>query len=167
MTLLYKLHKLAKILTPDRCDLNVIEDLLNLTCQNNSIDIIQYLINGLQLGFDLALPDLVGNKLIQNDQLNVAKYPITEADCDSHSQAVGRTTPLHCACVSGNMDIICYLITEVGCDPMSQDDVGNTPVHIACLAGHLSVVKYLVTKHICDPCSQGCQGVTPLHFACV
>ena len=72
------------------------------------------------------------------------------------------TTPLYCACESGQLHIVKYLVEELGADCYSQYDGGFTLLHIAASFGTLDVVKYLIEEQNCATEPKNKEGNTPL-----
>ncbi|KAG0033648.1 hypothetical protein BGZ81_007775 [Podila clonocystis] len=54
-------------------------------------------------------------------------------------------TPLHMACLRGNMDMVAMLKAHTPIDLQSNID-GSTPLQLACQSGSLSVVEYLLQE---------------------
>ncbi|XP_029443076.1 tonsoku-like protein [Rhinatrema bivittatum] len=75
-------------------------------------------------------------------------------------------TPLHRACIDGNLKQIQYLV-EKGHPVNPRDYCGWTPLHEVCNHGHLEIVQYLLEHgaNINDPGGPLCEGITPLHDA--
>lgn len=60
--------------------------------------------------------------------------------------SIGRT-PLHIACINGNLHAMKYLIS-VGADLHRTDMFGNTLMHIACMNNYTDIVKYLISSEL-------------------
>ena len=57
-----------------------------------------------------------------------------------------ETSPLHCACSWGHLNVVRYLVLEQRINPhIIQDKNGFTPLHYACEGCHLNVVRYLIS----------------------
>ena len=65
-----------------------------------------------------------------------------------------KYTPLHCASMSGSMNVLKFLTVEKHCDPMCRDYTQTTPPHRAALSGQIEVVKFLTVKMHCNPMSR-------------
>ena len=52
-------------------------------------------------------------------------------------------TPLHLACINGNLPIVKYLCESAHADINSKEHNGRTPFLLACKEGRTDVVKYL------------------------
>ena len=86
--------------------------------------------------------------------------------CESNDDASDGTTPLHWACIDGDLNTVQYLIREEHCNPSCDND-GNTPLHFACRYGHLNIAQYLIREKHCNPSCKSKDGTTLLHWACI
>ena len=75
-------------------------------------------------------------------------------------------TPLHVACMLGNLDIVKVLAIDLNCDVNCQNLQGDTPLHAACKQGNSDIVITLAADRKCKVNSQNNFGDTPLHEAC-
>ncbi|MEM4217275.1 MAG: ankyrin repeat domain-containing protein [Candidatus Methanomethylicaceae archaeon] len=73
-------------------------------------------------------------------------------------------TPLHYACLGGDLNVVKSLI-EHGADMNAVDHKGNTPLHYACEGNHIEVVRFLI-EHGADVNAANHKCNTPLHYAC-
>ena len=64
---------------------------------------------------------------------------------DRHRDQSGNT-PLHTACVHGQLDIVQLLTREIGCDLQNTDFEGLRCLPLAVQHGHLPLVRYLVEE---------------------
>ena len=76
-----------------------------------------------------------------------------------------KYTPLHCAAMKGQIDIVKYLTVEKHCNPLCRDISQNTPLHKAAQKGHIDTVKFLVEELKCPPDIAGYRNLTPLQMA--
>ena len=83
---------------------------------------------------------------------------------DRHRDQSGNT-PLHTACVHGQLDIVQILTHEIGCDSNNTNTEGLSCLHLTAQHGHLPLVRYLVEEVGNDMAFQDEQGRTPLHHA--
>lgn len=82
----------------------------------------------------------------------IAEYLITKCGADieqrglyevPEDRSVHCVTPLWCAAVSGNLELVKCLI-RLGSEINALSDTGSTPVRSACFMTHLIIVEYLV-----------------------
>ncbi|XP_076306308.1 tonsoku-like protein [Tachypleus tridentatus] len=75
-------------------------------------------------------------------------------------------TPLHRACIRGNLNIVKSLI-ERGHPVNPRDYCGWLPIHEASNHNHYDIVEYLIEKgaSVNDGGGEKCEGITPLHDA--
>ena len=64
---------------------------------------------------------------------------------DRHRDQSGNT-PLHTACVYGQLDIVQLLTREISCDPNATVNEGLSCLHLAAQHGHLPLVRYLIEE---------------------
>ena len=76
----------------------------------------------------------------------------------------GRTL-LHCAALSGNMEVVRRLIQSTSCDLSTVDAEGRTAVHYAARNGCTSMVQMLVEEYKCNINAVDQTGAMPLHLA--
>jgi ankyrin repeat protein len=74
-------------------------------------------------------------------------------------------TPLHDACMRGDVDYVRLLISH-GANSSAMDQYGNTPMHIASYMGSLEIVRWL-KKSGATISALNIQGLSPLHYACL
>lgn len=84
--------------------------------------------------------------------VEIIEYLLKECDADIEQRgryevpddrSVHCVTPLWCAAVSGNLEVIKCLISH-GADVNAVSDSGSTPVRSACFMTHMDIVSYLV-----------------------
>ncbi|XP_072766909.1 protein fem-1 homolog A-like isoform X2 [Anoplolepis gracilipes] len=84
--------------------------------------------------------------------VEIVEYLIKKCDADIEQRgcyevpddrSVHYVTPLWCAAVSGNLEVIKCLIAH-GADVNAVSDSGSTPVRSACFMTHMDIVSYLV-----------------------
>ena len=87
---------------------------------------------------------------------------IDEQGCNPSCLNEYKYTPLHCAAMSGSMNVVKFLTVKKRCDPMCRQ---TTPLHRAALSGQLEVVKLLTFKMHCDPMSRNSKNDTTINPA--
>jgi ankyrin repeat protein len=107
---------------------------------------------------------LLCNYCTQGDLLEVKKLLQSG---NAHINAVsspGNRTPLHCACLSGNLQLVSYLLTN-GANMNAQNLGGLTPLHIAC-DRNLSEICLKLIHHGADIEIPNKSGNNSLHLLC-
>jgi ankyrin repeat protein len=77
----------------------------------------------------------------------------------------GNRTPLHCACLSGNLPLVSFLIAK-GANINAQNLGGLTPLHISCDRGYADISLELITHGALIEIPNK-NGNTPLHLLCL
>lgn len=76
-------------------------------------------------------------------------------------------TPLHTACIAGNLAQVQRLLEQDAVDINAKDFCGWTPLHEAANHGFLSIVEYLINNGAdIESCDDRSDRITPLHDAC-
>ena len=83
---------------------------------------------------------------------------------DRHRDQSGNT-PLHTACVHGQMDVVQLITREIGCDPNNTNFEGLSCLHLATQHGHLPLVRYLVEEVGSDVTFEDEHGRSPTYLA--
>ena len=91
-------------------------------------------------------------------------YAFQQKLSDRHRNQSGNT-PLHTACVHGQLDIMRLLTYEIGCDPNNTNREGLTCLHLAAQNGHLPLVMYLVEEVGSDATIEDDHGRSPSYLA--
>ena len=86
-------------------------------------------------------------------------------NCNPNICSPDGFTPLHCAVLRNQQEIVKYLVCEKKCDPMQCDNYGHTCPHFAASEGALTVLKFLVESG-CDMNRRNKEGDTALLLAC-
>ena len=73
-------------------------------------------------------------------------------------------TPLHWACINGNLDIV-RLLLEAGADPTMVDDEDNSILHFAVETSNLTVAYFILENNYCSPMACNIDDITPLDIA--
>ena len=74
-------------------------------------------------------------------------------------------SPLHIACINGQLNIARFFIHTIGCDPYHTNTNDMSCLHFAAQHGHLSLVTYLVEKAAASPHLEDKLGMSPLYLA--
>ena len=91
---------------------------------------------------------------------------LLDAGANPEAKAKDEATPLHWACLQGNVEAARILLLEAGANIHAQDRVGWTALHYAAAKGHLDVVKVLVGRWCMKIDAVDNNGKTPLSIAC-
>ena len=82
----------------------------------------------------------------------------------SHRDENGNT-PLHTACVYGQLDIVQLLTLEIGCDPNDTNSEVRSCLHLAVWHGHLALVRYLIEEVGSDVTLEDGHGKSSIYLA--
>lgn len=75
-------------------------------------------------------------------------------------------TPLHYACLKGNLAVVQYLVTVAKAPVHQHSEQGYGALHYACHEGHLPIVQWLVQHGGADPRAVDDCGNTAFHICC-
>ena len=135
---------------------------LHTAAQYGQVETLKYLLHRL---FNHEVSGLT-IKLMSGGQLSRTLTGMFQQKLSEQHRDQSGNTPLHTACIHGQLDIVQLLSHEIGCDPNKPNFGGLSCLHLATLhGGRLDVVRYLVDTHHCDPLCPDEQKVTPLHTA--
>ena len=67
---------------------------------------------------------------------------LLEFGADIDEEMMNMTTPLHLACMFGNIEIFLYLIHNKA--KITIDDNGQSPLHSACIGGNINIIRILL-----------------------
>ena len=82
---------------------------------------------------------------------------------------IRRDTPLHIACLLGELNTVKHLLSLSSVDVNVKDPSGHTPLHMVCLFGGLKplvIAKLLLSSSSVDVNIRNNYGYVPLHIAC-
>jgi Fem-1 family protein b len=152
--------------------------LLMIACLNGYEDIVYMLLNCFQ--FDLEVLNAIQIKdkdrdreryqdvtvlwaAAANDEFFIVKLLVEHGARVNHTTNT-NSTPLRCACYSGNVDIARYLI-ENGADIRINKQNNETNLALSVYCKHLEMTAYLVDELVCDVNECDRNGCSPLYFA--
>ena len=131
---------------------------LHTAAQYGQVSIIKYLLHNLfstgeslKLGFGSMLADTLTSIF----QCKLSK---------SHRDQSGNT-PLHTACVHGQLDIVQLFTRDIDCDPNDTNSEGLSCLHLAAQHGHLPLVRYLIEEVGSDVTLEDKHGRSPIYLA--
>ena len=73
-------------------------------------------------------------------------------------------TPLHIACINGQVDVAELLIRSMNARVDELNSRGETPLHLACMLGHKGVIERLLLARASANVREARHGNTPLHI---
>ena len=114
---------------------------------------------------------LLGTNLkiaLNNKNDEVILYIITKLKCDPNIKGgYYHRSPLHVACMNGNLSLVRTLIHNYDEDLNDKDYFGYTPFVLALKNERDEVMLVLISEFGCDPTNiKGRYGVSSLHVAC-
>jgi ankyrin repeat protein/predicted DNA-binding WGR domain protein len=88
---------------------------------------------------------------------------IKKISCTKKAHGMGNISPIHCACLNPNAEILKHILT---CNPeyLNMDDCMRKPVHYAACCESVEPLKYLLSKNV-DSREMDNQRTTPLMYA--
>ena len=154
---------------------------LHYACQHGRIDVAERLINNFKCSIESK--DAQGRTPLhtaaQHDQVEILKlllqslqevsgftwkklsYSVALMLLNSCRDQSGNT-PLHTACIHGQLDTVQFLAREIRCDKCTNSD-GLSSLHLAAQHGHLPVVGYLLEELRVD--MDALPGISPAYLA--
>ena len=89
-----------------------------------------------------------------------------DPDCATSDDAGRSLTPLHEACLAGQLEVTKFLIEEKKCDLTKTYEYETGAVwnvlHMASDCGRLDIARYLIEEKQFDPMSKANTDLTPL-----
>ena len=132
---------------------------LHVACMKGNLTIFQALVShGMALESDMLI------LAIANSQNEVVFALLSEYGCDPNTKDNDGNSPLHVACIKGNLDIVKVLISH-GADLNSLDSGNDTPITLAVKNGREEVVLTLIREYGCDPNTKDSRGRSLLRLA--
>ena len=118
----------------------------------------------------MATPDtaitLINSAVRSGDVEKVRAVLNNHSKCIINCTDSSGLTPLHYACMEGNLYVVRALISEFKADINALNHENNTPLHVAALGGKEKVVHVLIEEFDCDTSIKGALGRSLLHSAC-
>ena len=115
---------------------------LHTAAQYGQVETLKYLLHRL---FDHEVPGLTVELTPGGKLSHTLTSMFQQMLSDRHRDQSGNT-PLHTACVHGQLDIVQLLTHKIGCDPNNTNNEGLSSLHLAAQHGHLSLIRYLVEE---------------------
>ena len=132
---------------------------------SESIELIEYLIT---CHCDILDRDSDGGTILhivcQAGNLTLVKHLVENYPALLSMKDNNGVTPLHCAGLSGSIELTEYLIA-CHCEVLDTDSDCRTILHIACKEGKLTLVKHLIENYQALVNLRDNVGLTPLHYA--
>ena len=134
-------------------------EVLNKAHENNSIDIVSYLIATFK-------HDAHGRTALQyashTGNLNLVSFLTMYTDVDIFEEDKDQRTALHHACIKGHLSIVQYFMDKY--EFLSQD---SSPVCYASEMGHLNIVKFFAENYHHSLTYVDSKGMNLYHYACM
>ena len=134
---------------------------LHTACRHGNLSMVRTLI---KCGSNVNGRDADGNTPLyltaRNEREKTMQALLNYLTCDPNVKNVEERTPLHIACVCGNLDGVKLLIKH-GARVNVKDIHCNTPLSLAVKKNDISIVSALVSEFGCDP-----NDGMSLHTAC-
>ena len=110
---------------------------LHTATQNGELEVVKHLL------FLDEVPIFTLN-LEPGCKLSDALKLISQRKLSERHRDFSGNTPLHTACIYGQLNVVKLLTREVGCDPNNTNSEGLSCLQLAAQHGHLPLVRYLV-----------------------
>ena len=144
---------------------------LHTAAQYGQVSTLKYLLHNLFMNEESSL----SLRLTSKSTLSRSLSSILELKLSDRHRDESGNTPLHTACVHGQLDIVQLLISEIGCNPNDANNItlsmyckslvqqhsslakwknvneemnvyGMFPISLAAGGGHLDIIKYLIEE---------------------
>ena len=132
---------------------------LHTAAQYGQVSTLKYLLHNLFINEEFSL-SLKSDGTLAHTQAFMFQLKLL----DRHKDLVGNT-PLHTACVHGQLDIVQLLTHEISCDPNNTNSEGLSCLHLAAQHGHLPLVRYLIEEVGSDVTLEDGHGRSPTYLA--
>ena len=134
---------------------------LHAAAQYDQVSTFKYLLHNLFVTEELS----VSLKLRYGSMLAHTLTSLFQKKISGSHRDQSGNTPLHTACVYGQLDIVQLLTREIGCDPNDTNCEGRSCLHLAAQHDHLPLVRYLIEKVGSDVTLTDKQGRSPTYLA--
>jgi ankyrin repeat protein len=117
---------------------------------------------------NLLLTDDVSDltlKLEPGHKLSEALKSVYQQKLSGRHRDFRGNTPLHTACVHGQLAVVKFLTCEIGCDPNDTNSEGLSCLHLAAQHGHLPLVQHLMEEVGSDATLEDEHGRSPSYLA--
>ena len=89
----------------------------------------------------------------------------TEHKCNPQCTDKKGQTPLHYACIFGQLETLQYFHREKLSNMAQTTHSGDTPLHFACKNNQVEVVQFLLETGVCDPLVKNKEKLSPVEIA--
>ena len=143
---------------------------LHVACEKGNLSLVRTLIRDYHA--DLNDKDRFGETpfilALEYERDEVMLVLISEFGCDpTNIKDRYGVSPLHVACMKGNLSLVRTLICDYHADLNDKDEFDNTPITSAIENERNEVMLVLINEFGYDPTNiKGRNGVSPLHVAC-
>ena len=103
---------------------------LHLACKSGNIEAVHYLVT--RKFYDTSIPNRKKKLPVHYACKHSLEMVRLVGNCDIDSPDFKEQTPLHIACMCGNLQTVMYLIQDRNCNPNAEDKSGLSPFHYAC-----------------------------------
>ena len=131
---------------------------LHIAAQHGELEVVKHLL------FTDEVPIFTLN-LEPGRKLSDALKLISQRKLSERHRDFSGNTPLHTACVHGQLDVVKLLTREIGCDPNNTNNEGLSCLHLAAQHGHMPLVRYLVEEVGSDMTLEDEHGRSPTYLA--
>ena len=152
---------------------------LHLACAGGHIELVHFLIH--EMSKIHAIKDIVSiqdqkgwaplHSATLKNRSNVVQYLITKQFVDPLRKTRHGSTPLHLACMGGDIGTVSLLVNEMKKYLPLKDVIcirdrnGSTPLHYAAQSYHPELVMHMIIKLQANPLCKTNHGSLPLHCA--
>ena len=143
---------------------------LHVACEKGNLSLVRTLIRDYHA--DINHKDSYGKTpltlALENERDEVMLVLISEFGCDpTNIKGINGASPLHVACMKGNLSLVRTLICDYHADLHDKDNFGKTPFTLALVYERDEVMLVLISEFGCDPTNiKDSNLVSPLHVAC-